>query len=288
MKISYVMIVLNGMPFIQASLESIYRSAHEIIIVEGAIEVCKFSANETGSSQDDTIACIRDFPDPEKKIKLILGGWGCKDKLTMQNRALKDVTGDYVWLVDSDEVYKEQDIEFICKKLQHTSSISTVVLPAIHFWKGIQYIIDSKKLDAVGVHRIFRFYPGAQFISHRPPKMLLPKLKGVNFEQDILGKEELEKEGIRIYHYSYVFIPQVSQKIRLYMAFGWARCWGLDLAQWFKDCFLAWTPENRKEIEAKWGIWTCDRGSKTKLFTGTHPESIVRLFAKLRKQNMEG
>ena len=31
----------------------------------------------------------------------------------MQNEALKHVTGDYVWLIDSDEVYKKNDLEKI-------------------------------------------------------------------------------------------------------------------------------------------------------------------------------
>ncbi|MCP4745727.1 MAG: hypothetical protein GY874_06235, partial [Desulfobacteraceae bacterium] len=51
-KFSIVMIVLNGMPFIEAALKSIYGAAHEIIIVEGAVEKCMFSANSDGSSTD--------------------------------------------------------------------------------------------------------------------------------------------------------------------------------------------------------------------------------------------
>ncbi|MBZ0198999.1 MAG: methyltransferase domain-containing protein, partial [Ignavibacteriaceae bacterium] len=53
-KISFVMIVLNGMPFIEYALKAIYQAAHQIIIVEGAVEKCLFAASLTGSSTDGT------------------------------------------------------------------------------------------------------------------------------------------------------------------------------------------------------------------------------------------
>ncbi len=103
-RFSFVMIVLNGMPFIEYSLKSVYDFAHEIIIVEGAVENCMFAANADGSSTDGTVEFIESFPDPQNKIKLVRSRW--PEKCEMQNEALKHVTGDYVWLIDSDEVYK--------------------------------------------------------------------------------------------------------------------------------------------------------------------------------------
>ena len=66
---SFVMIVLNGMPFIENSLKSIYEFAHEIIIIEGAVEKCMFAANVNGSSIDGTVEFIKSFPDTQNKIK---------------------------------------------------------------------------------------------------------------------------------------------------------------------------------------------------------------------------
>ena len=122
MKISYVMIVLNGMPFIEASLKSIYDSAYEIIIVEGAVKQCMFAANADGSSKDGTVEFIKAFPDPGKKVKLIQGIW--PEKCEMQNKAVKIATGDYIWLVDSDEVYKKKDIEVIIGMLDVDPTIT--------------------------------------------------------------------------------------------------------------------------------------------------------------------
>ena len=41
MKFSFIMIVLNGMPFIKHSLRSIYDFADEIIVIEGPVEKLK-------------------------------------------------------------------------------------------------------------------------------------------------------------------------------------------------------------------------------------------------------
>ncbi len=130
-KMSFIMIVLNGMPFIKASLGSIYKSAYEIIIVEGAEEQCMFAANSDGSSNDGTVEFIKSYPDPDKKIKLIQGKW--IDKCEMQNKAVEIATGDYIWLIDSDEVYKEEAIEIIYQILNENPTVYQINIPLIHF-----------------------------------------------------------------------------------------------------------------------------------------------------------
>ena len=110
-RFSFVTIVLNGMPFIEHALKAVYPFAHEIIVVEGAVENCQFAANSDGSSRDGTVDCIRNMPDPSGKIRLLQGKW--PEKCEMQNAALAHVTGDYVWLMDSDEIYRSEDLEKI-------------------------------------------------------------------------------------------------------------------------------------------------------------------------------
>ena len=67
MKISYVMNVLNGEPFIKYQIDSIYKFADEIIIVEGAYR--KFAhATNNGRSKDSTLETIRSYPDSKKKL----------------------------------------------------------------------------------------------------------------------------------------------------------------------------------------------------------------------------
>ncbi|MEJ2704217.1 MAG: glycosyltransferase family 9 protein, partial [Sedimentisphaerales bacterium] len=59
--------------------------------------------------------------------------------------------------------------------------------------------------------------------------------------------------------------------------YGWGNNWNVDLREWYEECFLKWTPENRCEIERQYPIWTGDGNSRTQPFTGTHPE-IMKSF----------
>ena len=114
-RFSFITIVLNGRPFLTSALEAVYDFAHEIILVEGAVESCRFAADAQGKSIDGTLDDIKKFPDPLKKIKLIQGLW--PEKNEMQDEALKLVTGDYVWLMDSDEIYKQEDLKKVKEPL---------------------------------------------------------------------------------------------------------------------------------------------------------------------------
>lgn len=279
MKMSFVIIVLNGMPFLKAALESIYKSAHEIIIVEGAVKKARFSATKDGHSIDGTISFIKKFKDDKNKIKLMSPGFW-EDKCSMQNAGLKEVTGNYVWLVDSDEVYKKKDIEKIIQILKEDSTITQINVPMLHFWKDYDHIISSDILRSKGVARIFKFEKGNYFSTHRPPT-LKSKEKSKIIEKDVL--ENLE---IYCYHYSYILPMQVKQKLTLYKLYGWEKPWKIDLDDWYSNCFAKWTIENKDKIEEKYGIWTCDKNSKTEKFLGVHPKSM-RCIMDLIMQNLK-
>ncbi len=274
-KFSVVMIVLNGMPFIDCSLSSIYDIAHEIVIVEGAVEKCMFSANPDGSSIDGTVEFIKAFPDPHNKIKLIQGRW--PEKCEMQNKALEYVTGDYVWLVDSDEVYREDDLIRIRKMVADDPAISQINFICHNFWKDFDHIIVSNKLFAPAFHfrRIFKFQPGARFISHRPPTMVHPDTEKTTEQMHCVDGMSLWRRGIAIYHYSYVLDNQVKQKMELYRRYGWDKTWEIDMQCWYNDFYKRWTPDRRLELESGYPVWTGDKASYSIPFKGTHPRTIA-------------
>ena len=64
-RISFGIIVLNGEPFIEACIRSLWPHAHEIIVVEGACPGAEMNATPTGHVRDHTVAVIerlqRDF-----------------------------------------------------------------------------------------------------------------------------------------------------------------------------------------------------------------------------------
>jgi len=286
-RFSFVMIVLNGMPFIQYSLKSIYDFAHEIIIVEGAVEKCMFAANPDGSSKDGTVEFLRQFPDPARKIRLIQGRW--PEKCEMQNEALRYVTGDYVWLIDSDEVYKREHLEKIKEILLQDPSITQVNFIFDNFWKGLSYLFVSEKFFEPACHcrRVFRYKPGAVFTSHRPPTLQWPGSTQTTEQMRLLDGHTTRRMGIIPFHYSYVTKEQVRQKIELYRRYGWGQMWNLNLEDWYEQCFLKWTPANRREIESRWPVWTGDPNSHTEPFIGTHPEVMNDFLLKSKSPSAE-
>lgn len=278
-RFTFIMIVLNGMPFVELALKAIYDEAHEIIVIEGAVEKCLFAAHPDGSSVDGTVEAIMSLPDPEQKIRLIQGRW--PEKCEMQNQALKYVTGDYVWLVDSDEVYRREDIRKIRDLLLEDPGITQVNFIPDNFWKGFDHIFVSTQFFESPHHyrRLFRFVPGARFSSHRPPTMVWPGSSTTTEQMRLVDGLATRQMGIFPYHYSYVLDSQVQQKTELYRRYGWGGDWKVDLEQWYREFFIRWTPENRHELEKVYPIWTGDASSYSVPFKGTHPEVIQEFLS---------
>ncbi len=287
-KFSFVMIVLNGMPFIEYSLKSVYDFAHEIIIVEGAVKDCMFAANQDGSSRDGTVEFIKSFPDPGGKIRLVQGGW--PEKCEMQNEALKYVSGDYVWLIDSDEVYKRQHLEKVRELVSSDPEITQVNFIPDNFWKGLDYTFVSPQFSQKPAHyrRVFKFRQGCRFVTHRPPTMVWPGEK-VSTEQIKPVEAEVTRQmGIKLYHYSYVLDSQVRQKMELYRRYGWEKSWGVDFGYWYNNCFCKWTPENRRQVEQSYPLWSNDRNTRTCLFEDSHPEVMADFARKFVETGLGG
>lgn len=282
-KFSFVTIVLNGMPFLECALKAIYDFAHEIIIVEGAVKSCQFAANPDGSSVDGTVECIRRFPDPGKKIRLVQGSW--PEKCEMQNAALAQVTGDYVWLMDSDEIYRQEDLAKVADLLRREPDITQVNFIPDNFWKGFDHLMVAPFFFQPEAHyrRLFKFKPGSVFTSHRPPTLVWPGETRSTEQMNCVPGEITRAMGVIPFHYSYVVEPQVAQKIELYNRYGWGRDWKLDMNRWFHECWQAWTPENRDQIEKLWPVWTGGRGSRTVPFTGEHPDVMRDFIAAFRR-----
>src|SRR3989339_498085 len=70
-KISFGVIVLNGEPFIEYCLRSLYKFAHEIIVVEGATELAKNISTHDGHSLDNTLQILEKFYKEEDMANII-------------------------------------------------------------------------------------------------------------------------------------------------------------------------------------------------------------------------
>ena len=109
-------VTVLGEVFFKQWLKHIYRIGDEIILVEGAVKPIpgvksnSLWASTDGKSTDNTIEVIKNFPDPDKKIKLIESNGFWNGKVEMCNQWAKHATGSYIWQIDNDEYYLDSDI----------------------------------------------------------------------------------------------------------------------------------------------------------------------------------
>lgn len=272
MKIAFGMIVFNGNYVLRECLASVYPYATQILIAEGPVTYWQDQGFTT--STDGTNEMIGGFPDPENKIKVVHGQFKEKDEQCQAYMKYLRDDIDYIWNLDSDEIYKPNDIEKlieILEKEQYTS----VGFKLISFYGGFDYYLTGFE-EKAETRRIFKVFPGSTWKTHRPPTIEYK----VNITPKHLNFNTLaNKTGIRMYHYSYVFPEQVRQKVQYYKA---AVSKDLCIDNYFDRIYLPWVlgdEGKKKQIEAQFkGVHEfviSYRGAcYTAKFKGEHPKII--------------
>lgn len=225
-RITFGMIVFNGEPFIKYNLSSMYPLAHQIIVVEGACRSSASVAGPDGHSTDGTLESLYRFKrdlDPENKVTIVTAGdegyldgfWPEKDE--MSRAFAKRATGNYLWQLDSDEFYHEDQTARLMNILR-TQRPDMVSFPMITFWGSPDYVVDGfyfirDKHDQIP--RLFAWGPGYTYATHRPATVL--DEKGIDLRKKFwLQASELQRMQIYMYHYSLLFPHQVFSKVRYY------------------------------------------------------------------------
>jgi hypothetical protein len=216
-KVTYVMNVLNGEPFIQYQLASIYPYAHEIVITEGAYGKFSHASTSDGHSTDKTLEIIANFPDPEHKITLIehQGFWD--ERCEMCNGFMPAVTGDVIWQVDVDEFYLPHVHEYVSRLFDEDDALDLVSFRVREFFASPNYEVVGA-VNALGlsdVRRVHRFEKGDRWITQRPPTLIdaSGKLKPIRKE---ITAEEMFNTGMFIIHYTALFEKQFFDKFKFY------------------------------------------------------------------------
>jgi hypothetical protein len=275
-RVTFGLIVLNGEPFVRYNLRAIYPFAHQIVVVEGAVESASGIATEDGHSLDSTLETLRQFKseeDPENKILFVTkdGYWQEKDEMS---RAYADLaTGDYLWQVDMDEFYQPSDMEYILSLLKDDPAISVVYFKQITFWGGLDYTTDGwylRQPQGQGpgiVPRLFKWGPGFQYVTHRQPTIVDDR--GIDLRSyKVVNGQDLARKNIFMYHYSLVFQKQVDEKCDYYSKASWAK--RAAALKWAKDTFRDLRHPYRVHNVYKYPSWL-------ERFSGTHPPQILAL-----------
>lgn len=282
MKIAFGMIVFEGDYVLKECLEQVYPFAEQILIAEGPVEYWQRQGRTT--STDNTNKILEEFPDPENKIKVVHGQFKEKDDQCRAYMQHINDDIDYLWNLDSDEVYKTKDLENIIKFLEEEKPTS-VGIRSLSFYGGFENYLTGFELKKDNFLRIFRFTKGSTWLTHRPPTIKYPEDSNI-IKKHIDSDTLFQKTGAQMYHYSYVFPRQVHTKISYYKdSVSRQNC----LDNYFKRVYLPWIlsdEKKRKKIEDKYrGVHEFKpevRGDcYTAKFTDKHPEAIQKNLSKL-------
>lgn len=273
MKIAFGMIVFEGDYVLRECLAQVYPFASQILIAEGPVEYWQKRGRTT--SLDQTNEILDSFPDPEKKIRVVHGQFKEKDEQCRAYMSHINRDIDYLWNLDSDEVYKTEDLNKMVRYLSEERPTS-VGMTSNTFYGGCSRTLTGFELNTDNFLRIFRYQPGATWKTHRPPTIQYPASID---PKHIDSFRLLMDTGVSMYHYSYVFPDQVFKKIAYYKdSVSRDNC----IDDYFNQVYIPWmlaTPTNKSKIEDKYnGVHEFKpevRGPcRTVEFNGSHPESI--------------
>jgi hypothetical protein len=283
-KITFGIIALNAQPLLEYNLRAIYPFAHQIVVVEGATRAAVSLATKDGHSKDDTLQMLKEFQsskDPEKKLVIVSakeegyadGFWPEKDE--MSRAYAKQATGDWLWQVDSDEFYREEDMQEIIAMLGRDPSLTAVSFPYYEFFGSFFSVISGKwhLSEHPRFHRLFRWGKGYRYQSHRPPTVVNENevdLRKINW----ISTPRNNKNPIFLFHYSYVFPKQAEQKVGYYSNVTWTDAFR-DNQRWLSNSYYG----------LKHPFFLSEKGwpilQWLERFAGTHPKVINHLRSDL-------
>ncbi len=285
-RVTFGMIVLNGMPFLPFNLRAIYPFAHQIIVVEGASPGAAVIADEKGHSVDGSLEELLRFQrdeDPQGKLIVVTaedeghgsGFWpGEKDE---QSKAYASrATGAYLWQVDVDEFYMPQDMQSMLDKLACEPEITAVTFPTWTFWGNLDCVVDGWYLrrGAADYHRLFRWGAGYTYESHRPPTVT-DELGRDTRSLRWLDAQATAQLGIKMHHYSLLLPRQVREKAEYYASWGLYGGYYAESLRWLADSYLTLRRPYRVHNDYNHPSWL-------QRYDGRHPPQIEEMMTAVR------
>lgn len=272
-KVAFMMIVFQSDYVLEPCLASVLPFG-QVYAAEGPVKFWQRQGFKT--STDKTNEILERY-----NIPTVHGQWAEKDDMSNAALALVPDDTDFVWVLDSDEIWLSEVLQLVFSTALELNGIDSVSFHATSFYGGFARYMTGFE-ENFEVHRIQRYYPGCRFSTHRPPTILAKDGKPWRNHRHILfgdGK-------FRFYHYSYVFPSQMYMKSAYYESMGG------NIPAYFQRVYLPWILGNdtaRQVIENEFdGVhnWLPERRGpcRTAPFGGQHPAEIEKRLPELRER----
>lgn len=184
MKLGAIVIVNCDKDNIWYCLKGIYDVCDRIMIVYS-------SCDWNGAPRDDgTLAVIEDFEDPDKKIQIIVGEYTSQPgQRTAGLNILKEEEYDYCFVVDSDEIYHPEQLQWAREVIEDNPDIDIFSVQMKNLWKTLDYILlpDDRQLSC-----FYKITDGFGFTKSRGTTY---KTKAAKTQEMIIAERELHFIG---------------------------------------------------------------------------------------------
>ncbi len=234
MKVTAVFCVYNEKEYLEYAVRSILPAVDGIYICLGLASYNAYNpAARTFSKPDGTEALVDRLGRMDPKIKVVKGVWSSEveHRNAGLELCLKDGT-DYHWLVDGDEIYRKDHLDFIRQELSHHPKVGTFIVKCHIFWRSFSYRIPAERLPW-RPRRIFKMTRFRRILGLGFPHRL--RFIGQNEANSVGEVYEIPSSQAVFYHFSYARSRQAMEdKLK---TFSHAHEIG---PRWFADVWLAW------------------------------------------------
>jgi glycosyltransferase involved in cell wall biosynthesis len=273
MKIAFCMIVFNGAEFLEPCLRSVLPFGR-VVAAEGPVSF--WQKRGYTASTDGTNAILDRYG-----ITTLHSQWPEKDAEANSAIALVPPDTDFVWCLDSDEIWGAATLKAVLDILRK-GDVDSVSFKPYSFYGGFDRCMTGFEEDFEW-HRIQRFYPGAKFATHRPPTINATDGRPWRLHRH-LNHKETARLGLRFHHYSYVFPSQMRAKAEYYASMGGT------IPDYFDNVYKPWVLGDEVEklrVEKKFdGVHNWKPSARgpcwTVPFTGEHPAEIQAAMPELQ------
>lgn len=216
-----ITITCNSALFIEKNLEHHYKHFDRIIVVDGPSlpgvrETTGNGERLTGGkphSTDGTVDLVRSFQRSHPNVVLITNKRSWPGKASKFNAALKHLQPGYVWQIDCDEFWMDEDIKKLKQFTEKSPGFTDFEFYSLNRWGDAHHItkMDPKAWGNSTIwRRVFKFHPGDAWKTHEPPRMQR------SVPERVLRRTETLKMGIFLHHYGYCVRSQFEQREKFY------------------------------------------------------------------------
>ena len=202
MKIAAVFCVYNEEEYIEYALRAILPGVDRVVVCLGTAPYIAYNPKARENFTTDRTGEILDrIASKEPKIRVIKGVWDSEiDHRNEGLRACLEDGADYYWLVDGDEVYRQDHLQTIREEIQRRPEVGTFIIKCHIFWRSFSYRIRGHE-NPWRPRRIFK-------LTRKRLLLGMPFPYGVRFtgenQTNSLGPVyEFHADRAVFYHFSY-------------------------------------------------------------------------------------